>query len=47
MLSDELGFNVALKENTNNYVNIKALKPGTYDYSCGMGMFKDTVTVME
>jgi plastocyanin domain-containing protein len=45
VLSDELGFNVALKENTNNYVNIKALKPGKYHYSCGMGMFKGTVTV--
>jgi plastocyanin len=45
VLSEELGFNVTLKENTNNYVNIKALKPGTYHYSCGMGMFKGTVTV--
>lgn len=45
--SEELGFNVVLKENTNNYINIKALKPGTYHYSCGMGMFKGTVTVTE
>jgi plastocyanin len=47
VLSNELGFNVTLKENTNNYVNIKALKPGTYHYSCGMGMYKGTVTVSE
>jgi plastocyanin len=47
VLSDELGFNVSLKENTNNYVNIKALKPGTYHYSCGMGMYKGTVTVTD
>jgi hypothetical protein len=45
--SEELGFNVALKENTNNYVNIKSLKPGTYPYSCGMGMYKGTITVKE
>lgn len=45
VLSEELGFNVTLKENTNNYVNIEALEPGTYHYSCGMGMFKGTVTV--
>lgn len=45
--SEDLGFNVALKENTNNYVNIKALKPGTYHYSCGMGMFESTVKVTE
>lgn len=47
VLSNELGFNVSLKENTNNYVNIKALKPGTYHYSCGMGMYKGTVTVTD
>ncbi|MGF6949012.1 putative membrane protein YfcA [Neobacillus sp. B4I6] len=45
IVSDELGFNVSLKENTDNYVNVKSLKPGTYHYSCGMGMYKGTVTV--
>ncbi|MFL6554663.1 MAG: cupredoxin domain-containing protein [Bacillus sp. (in: firmicutes)] len=45
VLSKELGFNSSLKGNTNNYVNIKALKPGTYQYSCGMGMYKGTITV--
>ncbi len=45
VLSEELGFNVSLKENTNNYVNIKSLKPGTYHYSCGMNMYKGTITV--
>ncbi|WP_458411808.1 cupredoxin domain-containing protein [Schinkia sp. CFF1] len=43
--SEELGFNVQLKENTNNYVDIEALKPGTYHYTCGMGMFESTITV--
>lgn len=47
VISDELGFNVTLKENTNNYVNIKALEPGTYNYSCGMGMYQGTVTVVD
>jgi hypothetical protein len=47
VLSEELGFNVTLKENSNNYVNIKSLKPGTYHYACGMGMYKGTVTVMD
>jgi uncharacterized membrane protein (DUF441 family) len=46
VLSDEIGFNVSLKPNTNNYVNMKSLKPGTYNYSCGMGMFKGTITAI-
>jgi uncharacterized membrane protein (DUF441 family) len=47
VLSEELGFNVTLKENTNNYVNVKPLNPGTYHYACGMGMYKGTVTVTD
>jgi hypothetical protein len=47
VISSELGFNVALKENTNNYVNIQPLKPGTYNYSCGMGMYEGTITVVD
>lgn len=47
ILSEELGFNVVLKEHTNNYVNVKALKPGTYHYSCGMNMYHGTVTVVK
>ncbi|MBT2701391.1 cupredoxin domain-containing protein [Bacillus sp. ISL-40] len=45
VLSEELGFNVSLKAHTNNYVNIKSLKPGTYHYACGMNMYKGTITV--
>jgi hypothetical protein len=45
VISDELGFNVRLKENTSNFVEIKSLEPGTYHYTCGMGMFKGTITV--
>lgn len=47
VLSEDLGFNVALKENTNNYLNIDSLKPGAYGYSCGMGMYKGTITVTD
>ncbi|WP_163100491.1 cupredoxin domain-containing protein [Peribacillus alkalitolerans] len=47
ILSEELGFNIALKENTNNYINIKSLKPGTYHYNCGMNMYKGTITVVK
>ncbi|NWQ43247.1 cupredoxin domain-containing protein [Bacillus sp. EB106-08-02-XG196] len=45
VLSEELGFNISLKAHTNNYVNIKSLKPGTYHYACGMNMYKGTITV--
>lgn len=45
VLSEELGFNVSLKAHTNNYVDIKSLKPGTYHYACGMNMYKGTITV--
>lgn len=47
ILSDELGFNIALKENTNNYINLKALKSGTYHYNCGMNMYKGTITALK
>lgn len=45
VLSEELGFNISLKAHTNNYVNIKSLKPGNYHYACGMNMYKGTITV--
>lgn len=43
--SEELGISAKLKEGSDNYINIKALKPGTYEYACGMGMYKGTITV--
>ncbi|WP_370576321.1 cupredoxin domain-containing protein [Neobacillus niacini] len=45
VLSDKLGINSVLKEGSNNYLNIKALEPGTYEYACGMNMYKGTITV--
>ncbi|MFF2753061.1 cupredoxin domain-containing protein [Psychrobacillus sp. NPDC058041] len=47
IISDELGFNVSLKENTNNYIKIKSLNPGVYHYTCGMNMYSGTITVVE
>ncbi|UQD51000.1 hypothetical protein C0971_02330 [Bacillus methanolicus] len=47
ILSDELGFNIALKANTNNYINVKSLKPGTFHYACGMNMYKGTITAVK
>jgi plastocyanin len=47
ILSDELGFNVSLKGNTNNYITLESLKPGTYHYWCSMDMFEGTITVVE
>jgi hypothetical protein len=47
VLSDELGFNVRLKENTNNFVDLNSLEPGTYNFACGMGMFKGTITAVK
>ncbi|MGM0876787.1 MAG: cupredoxin domain-containing protein [Bacillota bacterium] len=47
ILSEELGFNVSLNANSNNYVQVKSLKPGTYEYTCGMNMYKGTITVVK
>ncbi len=47
ILSEELEFNVSLKANSNNYVQVKSLKPGTYEYNCGMNMYKGTITVVK
>lgn len=45
VVSKELGINTILSENEDNYVTINNLKPGTYQYTCGMGMFGGTITV--
>ncbi|OHR73587.1 hypothetical protein HMPREF3291_18765 [Bacillus sp. HMSC76G11] len=47
ILSEKLGFNVSLKANSNNYVQVKSLKPGTYQYTCGMNMYKGTITAVK
>lgn len=45
VISQGLGINTILEENKDNYINIDALQPGTYEYSCGMGMFNGKITV--
>jgi uncharacterized membrane protein YfcA len=45
ILSEGLGISAKLTEGTDNFINIKDLKPGTYEYACGMGMYKGTITV--
>lgn len=45
VVSKELGINTILNEKGNNFVKVDNLKPGTYQYTCGMGMFGGTITV--
>lgn len=45
VVSKELGLNNILSEEGDNYITLKNLKPGTYPYTCGMGMYGGTVTV--
>ncbi|MBL0385587.1 cupredoxin domain-containing protein [Tumebacillus sp. ITR2] len=42
--SESLGLDKIL-EAGDNYVTLQALKPGTYQYACGMGMYSSTITV--
>jgi plastocyanin len=42
--SQKLGFDVQLKKG-NNYVTLSDLKPGVYEYHCGMYMYGGTITV--
>lgn len=44
VVSNDLGINVILQEG-NNYITLKDVKPGTYSYTCGMGMFGGTITI--
>lgn len=45
VISKDLGINTIVDENKDNYVALKDVKPGTYTYTCGMGMFKGKITV--
>lgn len=44
VVSEALGINAQLKKG-DNFITLKDLKPGTYQYSCGMGMYIGTITV--
>lgn len=45
VVSQELGINTILSASGDNFVNVGKLQPGTYHYTCGMGMFGGTITV--
>lgn len=44
VISKELGINAKLQEG-DNYINIKNVKPGTYPYTCAMGMYGGSIIV--
>lgn len=44
VVSEQLGLNKIL-EKGNNEVTLNNLKPGTYEYRCGMDMYKGTIIV--
>jgi hypothetical protein len=44
VISKALGINTQLKKG-DNFITLKDLKPGTYQYTCGMGMCRGTITV--
>jgi len=45
VVSPELGLNLIL-EVGDNVVNLPALKPGTYRYTCGMNMYSGAISVL-
>lgn len=44
VVSKELGINAILQEG-DNYITLNDMKPGTYEYTCGMGMYGGTITI--
>jgi Cupredoxin-like domain len=47
VVSEELGINRILEAGKDNYIVLQDVKPGTYRYTCGMGLFEGTITVKE
>jgi hypothetical protein len=45
VVSNELGINNILEAEKDNYIMLRDLKPGTYPYTCGMGLYGGTITV--
>lgn len=45
VVSKELGIDKILDPEKNNFIMMDGLKPGTYSYTCGMGMFGGTINV--
>ncbi|WP_166240124.1 cupredoxin domain-containing protein [Paenibacillus turpanensis] len=44
IISKELGINALLEEG-HNYITLKDPKPGTYTFTCGMGMYTGTIII--
>jgi len=45
VVSKELGIDQILEAGRHNYILLTDVKPGTYRYTCGMGMYEGTITV--
>lgn len=45
VVSKELRINNILEAEKDNYIVLKDVKPGTYQYTCGMGLYGGTITV--
>jgi len=45
VVAKDLGVNVILDEEADNYITLKDLKSGTYEYTCGMGMYGGKIVV--
>lgn len=45
VVSKELGINNTFEVKKDNYIVLQDVKPGTYQYICGMGLYGGTITV--
>jgi hypothetical protein len=45
VVSKKMDINNMLEPATSNFIMVKALAPGTYRYTCGLGMYVGTITV--
>lgn len=45
VVAKELGINAILDEQSDNFISLKDMKPGTYEYTCGMGMYGGKIVV--
>lgn len=45
VVAKDLGINAILDEQSDNYISLNDLKPGTYEFTCGMGMYGGKIVV--
>ncbi len=45
VVAKDLGVNAILDDQSDNYITLKDLKPGTYEFTCGMGMYGGKIVV--